>query len=457
MIRFALASFLVAAAVMTASCSENRRPDLIVITADTLRVDHLGAYGSGLPDTPHLDAFARSATVFERSAAPMPLTRPSHFSMLTSLYPREHGVVNNAISLSDEPRNVVNILAQNGYVTGGFVGVSLLGPDSGAERGFEVFDSPIGAQERRAESVVQRALKWIGSLEAEQEYFLWVHLFDPHLPYDPPAEFRRSSTTGMSWNRLKQVAADNHGDIPVAEFEEAKALYRDEVAYMDHWVGQLLAGVRRIRNLDDTLVIFTADHGECFENGVFFEHADCLFEPALRIPMIVRHPPTFTAGRRIAEQTSIVDVAPTLLRSVGLPAPESFSGLALQDAETVDDRHVLVQHPLFQNRAAKNRPRLRRAIRSVAGQPSTDVLIQEEKVGLVSTSWKYLRCGGREELYRLESEADESSNLIMQRAKIASEMQRLLEWQLDQHPLNLNDPEEINDELRETLRALGYL
>jgi len=437
-------------------CDEPRRPDIIVITVDTLRADHLGVYAEE-SRTPRLDAFAAEATVFEHTTAPMPLTRPSHFSMLTSLYPREHGVMNNAMRLPDSALTLTEILADNGYRTGGFVGVKLLGPDSGADQGFGFYQQPTIARERNAQEVVREALEWVAALDDDAPYFLWVHLFDPHLPYAPPDPFRGdvpADRPRITWKLLGEIAQDNDGDVPAAYLEEGKALYRGEVAYVDQWVGELLRG---LGGSDDKLVVFTADHGECFENGVYFEHADCLWEGGLHIPLIVRYPPEFDAGARVAGQTSIVDVAPTVLRAAGIESPEKFSGQALQRRTGLAERQVLVQHPFYQPAAAERRPQRIASVLSVGGEPVNRILVDQERVGLVTAEWKYLRTGEQEQLYRLGPDPDERTNRVETEPDVAAEFGRLLEQQLDEHPWNVIESPEINEELLETLKALGYV
>jgi arylsulfatase A-like enzyme len=432
---------------------------VVIITVDTLRADHLGAYDEA-SSTPRIDAFAADATVFEHSTAPMPLTRPSHFSMLTSLYPREHGVLNNAMRLPDSALSLTEILGDNGYRTGGFVGVRLLGPDSGADQGFDYYDQPAGARVRDAEEVVRSALGWLDGLDRNERCFLWVHLFDPHLPYTPPAEFRGDVPVDrpeINWKRLTEIARENDGNVPASILEEAKQLYRGEVAYVDHWVGELLGGLAERRSSDDTLIVFTADHGECFENGVYFEHADCLWEPGIRIPMIARYPRTFRPGERVSTQTSIVDVAPTVLRAAGIEVPQGWSGRALQDAAGFADRRVLVQYPFYQPSAADRRPQRLEVVRTVAGEPVAPILVGTEKVGIVDTAWKLLRTGDRQELYALAPVADERTDRAETDPGVADRMGDILKRQLAEHPLTVIDSPEINEELLETLRALGYL
>jgi arylsulfatase A-like enzyme len=440
-------------------CGERHPPDVVLITVDTLRADHLGAYVAGT-DTPRLDAFARDATVFERCAAPMPLTRPSHFSIFTSLYPREHGVLNNAMALPGETVTLTERLAGHGYRTGGFVGVELLGPGSGADQGFERFDFPQPKRERRAEEVVSRALTWVDELPTDEPFFLWVHLFDPHIPYGAPASFRAprpGDAVELTLPDLVRIARQHDGDVPATTLEDAKRLYRGEVAYVDHWIGALLDGLRTRRSLDRTFVALTADHGECFENGVFFDHADCLWEPGIHVPLIVRYPPLLPSGVRIAEQVSLIDLMPTALRAAGIEPPAAGSGEGLETVRGAEDRQVLVQYPFYQPLAAKMRPKRREALRSVAGEPVVRVLVDVEKVGVVGREWKYLRTGDNAELYAMTPSPDERHDVAAREPAAAAQMKQALERQLQQHPLRLLSVPEINERLLESLKALGYL
>jgi arylsulfatase A-like enzyme len=445
--------------LLLASCGGRPRPDVLIITVDTLRADHLGVYDTA-SSTPQIEALAADGTVFERCAAPMPLTRPSHFSMFTSLYPREHGVLNNSIALPDEAISIAEIFEEHDYQTGAFVGVSLLDSQSGAAQGFTTFDAPSSERERHGMDVVNRAIRWLDGADPEKRIFLWVHLFDPHMPYAPPARFRHRESAagpGLTQADLLKIATENDGDVPREVLERAKSLYRGEVSFVDHAIGALVSGVGKRRPLDQTVVVLTADHGECFENGVYFEHSDCLWEAALNVPLIVRYPPMFGAGTRVAGQTSIIDVAPTVLRAAGLEIPGEYSGRALQDPSELERRYVLVQHPFYSQGNARWRPQKQGVIRSVAGEPTTKILIEEERIGLVGAEWKFLRSGSGAELYSLSPTVDERENQIESRRDVGDRLRRLLDDELDKHSLNLIDPGGINNELRETLKSLGYL
>jgi arylsulfatase A-like enzyme len=390
------------------------------------------------------------------------MTRPAHFSLFTSRYPREHGVLNNQLSLPESELTLAEVFAEHGYRTGAFVAVSILARDSGAGQGFEHLEPPSGRQ-RSAEPVVASTLAWLGALDANEPFFAWVHLFDPHMPYqqiDPALGTvdlaMLAALPRVDWPELYRVAGEHDGDIPRGVLDHARALYRSEVAYVDQQVGRLLDGLAALRDRDDVIVVVTSDHGECFEHGVYFEHSDCLLESALRVPLLIRHPPEFEPGARSATVVSHLDLAPTLLEATGIDPPEIFGGTALQRVGE-DERQVLVQHPFYQRKAVEGRLEERKAIETVAGLPAARVLIEQEKVGVVSSDWKYLRTGGREELYRLGALADESSNLATREVAQREERAAALAELLERHPLVLLDAAEINDELRATLEALGYL
>jgi arylsulfatase A-like enzyme len=219
-------------------------------------------------------------------------------------------------------------------------------------------------------------------------------------------------------------------------------------------VGALIDGLAARRDLDEVLVIVIADHGECFERGSYFDHADCLSEGATRIPLLVRWPPGFARGARVATPASAVDVAPSVLRALGLDVPEGLSGVPLQELSA--PRFVMVQHPFYQPEAAQERSRLRREIRSVAGDPIAPLLVDAERVGIVGSDFEYFVTGGRAELHALASPAAERENLAASRPELRARLDAILADELARHPMRIVDPGRIHPELLETLRALGY-
>ena len=445
------------------SGGEPSLPNVLLITVDTLRADALGAYGAAGARTPHSDRLAREGLAFDNAACPMPMTRPSHFSMLTSRYPREHGVVNNHTRLAAAERTLAEILKEAGYRTAAFTGVALLAADSGAAQGFDTFEAPEEASDRAGE-VVSKAIRWLQGQVAQAPFFLWLHLFDPHMPYAPPAPYRDAAgrppahaLTEFDWSDLLAVARASGGDLPRSVLDYGRALYAGEVAFTDSWIGRLLEVLDARRLTDRTAIVLTADHGECFDHGIFFEHSQCLYEGAVRVPLILRYPPAIRPGRREPRQVSSLDIAPTVLALAALPAPAAFRGHSLLKAGPADGP-VFVQHPLFQEGVQQGRGRRTDTIKSVAGMPMRPVRWQEDQLAVRTPEWKYVASGSRAvELYDLRADPAEAVELSASRPDIARALDRRLREWMAANPLNLAEGSNVNAEMREVLRTLGYV
>ncbi len=460
-LRSAASLNLVLAATFLTACTadESARPNVLLITVDTLRADQLGCYGA-TTTTPNIDRLAREGTLFLNTASPMPSTRPAHFSLLTSLYPRQRGVLSNADSLSEAIVTLPQLFAAAGYRTAAFTGVKLLAPGSGAERGFATFESPEKGQ-RIAEKVVPRAREWLQSHAAAGPFFLWLHVFDPHMPYSPPGDLRTprpselpASVSEFSRPRLRPLLERTGGDLPRWLLEYALDLYRGEIEYVDRQLGELLATVDELRLSDQTLVVFTADHGECFDHGYYFEHGRCLFDGATRIPLILRYPPAIDAGARTHRQVELLDVAPTLLALAGLPAPPPFAGRSLLTMG--DDRPAFIQPPVYSDNAAQAGGRRLLTVRSVGGEPLQQIEV-DSQLALRTASWKYIASSDRELLYDLRTDPREQHDLSGERPEIVRRFRPLLARWLNEHPQVPRAAAELDEELKRTLRSLGYL
>ncbi len=450
-------------ALALAGCAPPDRPGAVLITIDTLRADHVGVFSPDA-DTPHIDRLARDATVFDRALSPLPLTRPAHFSMLTGQYPRGHGVLNNSTALPEGAESVAETLRAHGWRTAAFTATRILGPDSGAAQGFERFEATGSRRQRSGAEVVANALAWLDAIGPEEPFFLWIHLYEPHVPYAPPEGFRdgldptqAKTFPQLTWTNFQQIARAHGGDVPVAVLDHARRLYRGEVAAADAMIGTFLSGLEARTRLDRLLVILTADHGECFEKGFWFEHSDCLYDGAMRVPLIVRQPETFPAGRRVAEIVSLLDVAPSVLRSAGLDVPSTTAGRPLQGLGAGDGRHVLVQHPFYSEKTVSERQQRAVSIRSVAGQPTRRIEHASQWMGLVGPRWKLLLLDDAAELYPSAPQVDESENRADAEPEALAAMRRQLAAELRAHPLTLAPGGEVSPELREALEALGYV
>lgn len=461
--RTALAAMLLATLCVAGCSREPRHPNVLLLSIDTLRADHLGCYGGTRVATPNVDRLAHDGALFENAACPMPMTRPSLSTIHTSLHPREHGVVNNGVPLAPDSVTLAETLAAAGYATAAFTPVRLLDASSGLAQGFASYTAP-DAHHLPADRVAPGALDWLAKRDPQKPFFVWLHLFDPHLPYAPPAQYAPGDGPAeISWKSLLASANEHDGDVPQATFDRALELYAGEVAYVDHWVGEIVAKLDALGVLDDTILVFTADHGECFDHGIFFEHADCLYEGAVHVPLVIRYPRTVAAGTRVAAQVEHMDVAPTILALASVKQPAEFRGHALLPTPPtaigtiVPDAFALIEHPLYQDRNAEERSRKQERIRSVAGMPTREILTDRQSNALRGTTWKLITDGEASELYDLPSDRGEQHDLATRKPELTSDLRRVLDAKLAQHPLHLREGGDVNPKLRETLKALGYV
>ncbi len=290
-------------------------PDVVLVTLDTVRADRMGFLGSTRGLTPALDALAREGVVFEQAFAQAPLTTVSHATILSGTHPPFHGVRDFGMALPPGVPWLPALLAGRGYRTAAFVGSIVLDPKGpiapGFDRGFETYDAgfrrrkdgadPYATKERRGDEVVARALGWLDR-RPPGPAFLWVHLYDAHDPYDPPA--------------------------PLA-VRFAGAPYDGEIVTVDAAVGRLLAGLRERRLFDGALVVVLGDHGESLGEHGEDTHGVFLYDATIHVPLVVRLPRGEGAGERLASRVGLVDVAPTVLEAAGLAAPAAVQGRSL--------------------------------------------------------------------------------------------------------------------------------
>jgi len=318
-------------------------PNIILITIDTLRADRLGAYGNKAGLTPTIDELASEGAVFERATTVMGTTWPAHTSMLTGLYPRRHGVRKNGHALSDQTTSVAELLSRAGYASGSFVSYRGMHYNCGLDRGFEAAsDREPGSAEtppiRDGRAVTDLALEWIETLGGDDRpAFLWMHLFEPHTPYEP----NRYSDALLDGRVVPDAYADgltaeelNGNGLAVLQRPEElavmHALYDGEVRLADQYVGELIEALDRAGRLADSVVILTSDHGQGLGDERVLAHGPVLTEAVLHVPMIVRDFRN-NAASRIADNVSVVDLAPTMMKlALDLPMPE-VDGRSLTD------------------------------------------------------------------------------------------------------------------------------
>ncbi|HKW65777.1 MAG TPA: sulfatase-like hydrolase/transferase [Terriglobales bacterium] len=308
-----LALLLLAAGSSLTSWAEPA--NVILITLDTTRADRMGFLGSSRGLTPNLDALARQSAVFLRAYSQVPLTTPSHATILTGTYPQFNHVSDLGSPLEKGLPYLPEILRRQGYRTAAFVGSQVLDPKSasapGFNRGFDTYDAPFHARrpgedryhsiERRGMEVVEQALGWLNR-RPRGPFFLWLHFYDPHDPYDPPPPFKT---------------------------QYASSPYDGEIAYVDSAVGRLLAALRTRGLYQHTLLVVVADHGEAFGEHGELSHGLFLYDDTLHVPLLMKLPGTRARHLAIESRVGLVDIAPTLLQELGISPPPAMQGASL--------------------------------------------------------------------------------------------------------------------------------
>ena len=298
--------------------------NLLLISIDTLRADHVGAYGYHRDTTPTIDALAAESVVFERCIAPIPRTMPGHASLLSAVYPYEHGIVRN-IRARDERhvtfvptsglRSIAQVLGDQGYRTGGFVSATPVKRVTGLDVGFEGWTEPAGDRRPAAETNAD-AIEWLAGLDDGRPFFLFLHYYDPHGPYRdvdfvPPEylERYRADEELESWmaERAFPEIVDHKGDIDPRILLD---VYDGCVRYADDRLAEILDAVRKTGRWDSTVVVLLSDHGQGLGQHDFVGHA-VVWGEQLHVPLMIRVPGR--APERIGRTLSIVDVVPTVL------------------------------------------------------------------------------------------------------------------------------------------------
>jgi arylsulfatase A-like enzyme/Flp pilus assembly protein TadD len=406
----------------TASVSP-RHPNLLLITIDTLRADHVGAYGATTGATPSLDALAASGVRFDQVQTAVPLTGPSHATILTGQYPPAHGVRGNVVfSLGSKYPTLATLLKRQSYQTAAFVGAYPVAAAFGFGQGFDTFNEDFhetspgepGA-ERRANAVADAALGWLASAAGaagaapSRPFFAWLHFYDPHAPYSPPDPYR-----------------DRFAGRP----------YDGEIAFTDAQVGRVMDWLRASGHDADTVVVLLADHGEGLGDHHELMHAVLIYQSTMRIPLIMSGPGV-PQGVVVPSRAATMDVLPTVMGLLGFGVDPALLGRDLR--------------PLM-------------AARAVASDP----LYGESLFGRLNCHWASLRSwvkddwklivGSQPELYNLAQDPQESHDLARAEparvTRMTEEMQRALQRIAPEG--DRAQPNPATAEQEERLRSLGY-
>jgi len=443
---------LLGLALATSACSRET-PNVLLVSVDTLRADALGVYG-GPVATPTFDRLAAEGVVFERAYAPASATAPSHATLFTGQEPARHGVLRNGESLAADAMPLALRFRAAGFATAGFASSFVLDPRFGWNTGFDHFDAAISATgstmkqkpypgafwsaerfdgfDRRATATNDAVLRWIEG--AREPFFLFVHYFDPHGPYVPPAVFGERTAE----IRVPLDGRELPGVAP-AQLEKLIRRYHGEVLYVDDALAAVTDALAR-KSERPSVIAVTADHGEGLGQHRWLEHAVHLYEEQVRVPLILHAPELLPAGRRIETPVALADVAPTLLELAGIPADGEIDGRSLAAAArggaTLDERPIYGVRRLVSEEVGWDR--------------GVELSVRKGR-------WKYIWASDApHELYDLDADPNESQNVLASQPAVAAEMLGLLQRHIEALP-HAREAAPLSDETRKALEALGYV
>lgn len=419
---------------LSAGIFHKGKPNLVLITLDTLRADHLPAYGYKKLETPAMDGLVKDGVLFKKALAHAPITAPSHASILSGLYPPAHGIRNNGDFYAPKGLTLAaQILKENGYQTAAFVSSFLLNNRFGFSRGFDVYDDdmsdagiktlPFEFKERRGEKTLERARAWLEARfgpksQKKGPFFLWVHFYDPHQSYDPPEPFKTI-------------------------FKERP--YDGEIAYVDQQVGILLDDLKKKGLYDDSLIVLTGDHGENLGEHGESAHAIFIYNATQRIPLVIKLPGGRKSVREVGNLVRHVDFLPTIVEALGplrvsKPVSSAFQGKSLLGLMR-GEKESAERESFAESYLPKD----------YYGWAMLESLQNERR--------KFIEAP-KPELYDLEKDPGELQNLAPQDRKTSEELKSRLDVLKGSWGVQAPKDEafrRLDPEVAEGLKALGYL
>ncbi len=448
---FSLAVFLpcqLSAQVVPNPAGRGARPNLLFITFDTTRADRLGCYGYSGARTPAIDRLAREGVLFSRAYAQAPQTLPSHCSLFTGFYPITHNVLSNGQRLEDDASTLAEMLQAGGYRTGAVVAAAPLMQEFNIHQGFDYYNDDFRDNavlsgfkamlrffsanklniptSRPANRVTAFAKQWLSQHAGRKQkrpFFLWVHYFDPHDPYEFRPDFD------------KPLLLQDNAEVNQYGYREPN--YVNEIEFADHYLGKLLDHLDKLGVSRNTLTVFTTDHGESLGEHEYRGHRQNVYENIIRIPLIFRMPGVLPEGERLDVPGMSIDVTPTILRLLGIPYPtSSFQGTDLFALNAGEPRKIY----------------------ATAVKLFTKSFIRRT---MIYGDLKFIEFDDpeRNALYDLRIDPDEKVNLLEGHQKVAGSLSwesEIQQWFEQHENLRLSDFR-MSPEQLERLRSLGYI
>jgi len=397
------------------------KPNVILITIDTLRADYLSCYKEGFAKTPNLDMLAKDGILFERCITQVPLTLPSHVSILSGTYPAYNSVRDNGGSVPQDLELVSEKLQKQGYTTAAFIAADVLHSKWGINQGFNTYsdkfqksqskETIIGELEKPAQEIIANAITWIKANQ-KKSIFVWIHLFDPHSPYQPPTPFDNKYP-------------DNR--------------YRGEVEYTDHHLGIFFNFLKKIGLYRQSIIIALSDHGQGLGEHNEPTHGIFVYDTTAWVPLIIK-PRKDSIKKKVGNLVELVDIAPTILDLLEIPIPDAIQGtslLPLMEGNQATGENIAITETYY--------PRYHYG--------------WSELKAIYSKNWKYI-LAPKEELYNIKEDSKESTNLTAEKKSLAKQLRTKLLYYLKKTSKNSIKPvkkKKISQKDLKNLKSLGYI
>jgi len=441
----------------------NEYKNVILISIDTLRADHLGCYGYKRNTSPNIDKLAEEGVLFLNTFAPSPWTLPSHMSLMTSLNNYNHGVYYKNQKLKSSIKTIAQILRENKYFCSAFTGGGLVSGIYGFYRGFDSYREDVGAVFHRdsAERVYKAVSNWLDS-NKDKKFFLFIHTYQPHDPYFSPYPYNLaylSKNAKWRYINLKGHLGGSRGIYkPLSPEEEQNIidLYDGEIKYVDEaLIKPLIEYLKKLNLYDRTMIVFTSDHGEEFFDHGGWEHGHALYNESIKVPLIIKFPFSKFRGKRIKKIARLIDIMPTILDELGLEYPEKKidgkSLISLIQGKEKEERQFVCE-------VGKNILELRNPRRISINKGIHKIILSEEYEPEDLNFYIYPPpTMERVEIFNLETDVMEKNNLAKKNARLLDELlKELRSVYLLKAPGDV-EKIKIGEDLKKQLKALGYI
>jgi len=425
--------------------SFRRLPNIVFISIDTLRADHLGCYGYPRNTSPFIDTFAREGIQFSQAYTTMATTLPAHISMMTSTHTMTHGIKGNMdafhtpLETSEDLLTFPQMLSRIGYRTAGFVSAAPLRSHSGFNSGFQVYEEPVPGR-FNAEEVTTRTIKWLSNDKEFNEngspVFMFVHYFDTHTPYKAPEKYKKMFRPD---SKLHKFLKKKKVNLKQRHTIKKIAKYDAEIRFVDDQIKRLFEFLKDKELYEDSLIVLTADHGEGLGQHNYYEHGK-IYNEQIHIPLIIKLPADMKEQKKISKLASIMDILPTVMTVLDLPV-------------SVKDKEQLEGINLLNDKEKREYVFIERTHRKARWNRGL-------KYALLNSRWKYHYYAEEDdEFYNLRDDYIETKNLIKKKHGVADDFRKEIEEEIAKHKKKkrrLRKEVVVDPDVVQQLEALGY-